>query len=286
MSLEGDETARAHFKAVCVRFYRDGDAEARAVVELFERSAPPTEADASQTVAVTVDAPPALSPAAQALVDACGVASTVSMSQGQYLALVTAKNEARAEVHAELQARRKQQLQTMIASRGAITPSFGVAGGAAPLSSRESADGMRAAVRRFVHTHAAKVGAQAFLKGLVRLLEQQHQSPTVWRWVVLDETFTETGDDTFTRDAVELLMGYFKHAAAGAPHVPLGSHGWDVEPTMSDRHIRRLLDATRVARRSDMSPSGDLVDTGLPRTNQDGTLDEPDDCLSLYCLIL
>ena len=111
-------------------------------------------------------------------------------------------------------------------------------------------------------------------------MEKQYRSSTVWRWIVIDESFTERGDERFVEEAIGLLMGFFRYVGpekdAG---VPTGSQGWDVEHSLSDRQIGRLLSICRKASKLDIAPSGQLVDTGIPRSNQDGALDEGMDSL-------
>ena len=68
--------------------------------------------------------------------------------------------------------------------------------------------------------------------------------------------------------------------------MPTGSHGWDVEHSLSDRQLARMLGALRKAGSFETGSSGTLSDTGIPRTNQDGSLDEPESSICPSCVLL
>jgi hypothetical protein len=130
----------------------------------------------------------------------------------------------------------------------------------------------------------------------------------VWRWVVVSEAFTERAFPTFMQDAIVLLCGYFRYvppaevaaagthgsggggagsAAASAAGVPAGAHGWDVEHSLSDKRLTRMLGALKpsTATRSSVGTTGKLADTGALRTNQDGALDEAEDSPCPACAV-
>ena len=107
-------------------------------------------------------------------------------------------------------------------------------------------------------------------------------------------------------DAVALLCGYFRYVPPGssssrrssssgggggaelAAAVPEGSHAWDVEASLSDRHLARLVGVAGLAlgQRGVVRTAGDFVDTGAVRTNADGTLDDPDESVCPLCVVL
>ena len=65
--------------------------------------------------------------------------------------------------------------------------------------------------------------------------------------------------------------------------MPTGSHGWDVEHSLSDRQLARMLGALRKAGSFETGSSGTLSDTGIPHTNQGGSLDELESSVRRAC---
>ena len=75
-------------------------------------------------------------------------------------------------------------------------------------------------------------------------------------------------------DSVVLLCGYFRYVGSGAgSSVPAGSHAWDVEHSLSDAQLKKMLGAVRTAAAFQAGTTGSFLDTGIPRLNQGGALD-------------
>ena len=173
-------------------------------------------------------------------------------------------------------------------------------------SSTVASDSMHEALRRFMTDYSTDPFVWPFLKGLSHLLKAQLgvsafwmlangaswffflffsfslwpvccQSLCVWRWVMVSEAFTEGSYPRFMEDSVILLCRYFRYVRSSDDLlgiVPEGSHGWEVEHGISDRQIIRMMNAMKGAGSLDSRPAGSLFDTGIPRSNQDGALDE------------
>jgi hypothetical protein len=179
---------------------------------------------------------------------------------------------------------------------------------AAPFSTVEAATKMQAALLHFIFRYSADPASWPFLKGVVALLNRQHRHPTVLRWIVRGEDLTERGFPSFMEDAVPLLMGYFRYVphfdeesgggegrkdrergsmlAVSRRGVPISCHAWDVEHSLSDRQLARINGALQTVRSFDTSTSGSVVDTGIPRTNQGGALDEAERAICPLCSLL
>jgi hypothetical protein len=67
------------------------------------------------------------------------------------------------------------------------------------------------------------------LKGLASLLEKQRGHPTVLRWNLQVEDFTERNFPRLMEDSLPLLGRYLVYAPQ-PPGGPGGGHAWDVEP--------------------------------------------------------
>jgi len=78
-------------------------------------------------------------------------------------------------------------------------------------------------------------------------------------------------------------------AGVSAAKVPAGAHGWDVEPSLSDKQLTRMLDAlqpkTMRKTNTHAGMTGKLVDTGTVRANQDGALDDAEDLACPACVV-
>ena len=299
------EAGHEKWKEICLRFFRDGDATAREAVGFFERAQAATDDMPAGTA----------SPAAMNMLEACGLGNIASLSPDEIVAFVSAKNSVRSEVHTSMENARKKRLSVLIAQycrNASGAPESGESTNGqlsdaaesskfAPLSSIEASNKMQSALRRFISSYAADPAAWPFLKGLATLVHRQRGHPTVWRWSVRTEHLTERGFPTFMEDVVPLLMGYFRYVA---PHdeetgggvsgilsnrgnsVPVGSHAWDVEHSLSDRQLTRMMTVLRRAVTFDTGTSGEFYDTGIARTNQDGELDESDDSICPSCFFL
>jgi hypothetical protein len=163
------------------------------------------------------------------------------------------------------------------------------------------------------------------------------QSPTVWRWIVVSEAFTERAFPTFMEDAVVLLCGFFRYVPPSASSsfsevvgagesspgsggasfhrtqglsnttttvaqpaaavsvtavtaaVPIDAHGWDVEPSLSDKQLTRMLDVLQPIKmrkaRTHAGMTGKLVDTGVLRVNQGGDFEDLEDLACPSCAL-
>ena len=73
-------------------------------------------------------------------------------------------------------------------------------------------------------------------------------------------SFTERGDERFVEEAIGLLMGFFRYVGPGDDTgIPVGSQGWDVEHSLSDRQIGRLLSICRKASNLDIAASVSML---------------------------
>ena len=86
------------WRAICVRFFNDGDPVARGAVGFFDRSQAAAAASAAAHVALAVDTDEA-EHAALGLLATVGLENPASLSPGEFLACVQTKNEARTAVH-------------------------------------------------------------------------------------------------------------------------------------------------------------------------------------------
>ena len=91
------------WKAICVKFYLNGDATARNALSAFERGQETSKVGAtlvqrSEHVAVAVDSE--TTPEATELLASVGLASLASLNAGALLACIATKNAARSETHA------------------------------------------------------------------------------------------------------------------------------------------------------------------------------------------
>lgn len=71
--------------------------------------------------------------------------------------------------------------------------------------------------------------------------------------------------------------------------VPTDAHGWDVEPSLSDKQLTRMLDALQPMNmrkaRTHAGMTGKLVDTGVLRVNQDGDFEGLEDLACPSCAL-
>jgi hypothetical protein len=265
---------QAGWRTICLSFFKDGDPVAKEVVAYFDHS----QAGLPESHVITMD--PELSVEALQLISSVGMLHISDITPSDLMLCVSSKNEARREAHAILELERRSRLRELLHKHSLVAPT-------AQATRTVAVDSMMVSLCRFARTYSADPAVLPFVRGLTQLMAQQVGHPTVLRWILPCETFTERAYPIFMDDAVSLLCGNFNFIHDTGE---TGSCGWDIERSLSDRHLSRILTKIRgiapIAFKTPSGISGTLVSTDVPRTNQEGEFDEEDDSVCPSCTLL
>ncbi|CAK0794811.1 unnamed protein product [Prorocentrum cordatum] len=277
LPVGGGDAQLDSWSATCARFFRGGDADARAALEHFDAACSPGGGQAPAPV-TAVGAARLL--AAAGLLDLAG--APVPLSAERYGAYVSARNAARSAVHLEGARARRERLGQLVAELGGAAPA--AAREASELPTRLAAERMRASLSAFGRAYGGEMMAHPFLRGLRELLQQQLGCPSVVRWTLREEVFMEAAGEAFMADALRLLM----HVFCFVPREELGEEGtgggclaWEVAPDLSDARIGRLLALLPPEARLEGRATGDVSRTSRQRTNAGGESDEAEGLAAL-----
>lgn len=253
--------ALAVWSSLCLDFFKGtAKADVQAVLAVFDGGTPNEGEDVARLLRET------------GLVSANG--APVRFSPERHLAYVQARNAARSEAHRQLGVARRLHLAHAIQS----TVPFESEGEQSRFVTRRGVSAINARVSAFVSAHGKSLGAHPLLRGLRELLQRQMDGDSVWQWEVIEETFTEAGDERFVTDAVALLM-------LTLVHVPMDLEtsrdsgeslrlSWEVSPQASTHHLSRILRLLPCESNLEGRSAGIFVKTAAARTNMTGELDE------------
>ncbi|KAJ0400743.1 hypothetical protein P43SY_005464 [Pythium insidiosum] len=297
---DSQEKRLSVWREICRRFFFDGDATAKRVIEYVETcSLDHVVIDALPSDKDGGDSDGFQKALASLALSKCPVDGHTDSFSDVVNGMEREKNGVRGSFHRAIAQQKYEAFDAHVRQHQSVRYQAiqGVGGIAtrhedAFVRSRDAHHRLLTAVEEFVSARAKDIGCHPFLAGLRNVLEATLQRESVIAWQLSDAVFVESGAE-YSQDAVRLLvhqlhMGHHESDFRDERDASLlvKHRLWYTDPYMSDKDIREILRRLPRTQSLQSRGTGEHHVTDIRRLNLSGDMDEDPSFIEKWCVIL